>query len=135
MLIILGKSLGLNGFASIGYLYHPERKIYYLIEVDARVNSWMAYGRFTGHNFIDGVRRITNWGKPGNDAPTKPGKLIEVAIFDRDVRRCVKHKDYKGLLKWMVNYKGYWKFIPFYDRRLMKRIMKKMLYDFLKIKY
>jgi len=134
-LITLGKSLGLNGFASIGYLYHPERNIYYLIEVDARVNSWMAYGRFTGHNFTDGIRRITKWGSGGSNSKSKPGKTVEIAIFDRDVRRCVKHKDYKGLLKWFVNYKGYWRFIPLYDFRLLKRIMKKMLFDFLKIKY
>ena len=133
-LITLGKSMGLNGFASIGYLYHPERNIYYLIEVDARVNSWMAYGRFTGHNFTDGVR----WIAQGAAAGTKPvlqGKKIEIAIFDRDVRRCVKYKDFKGLMKWVFNYKGYWKFVPLYDLRLLKRILRKMMYDFLKIKY
>ena len=135
-LVILGKSLGLNGFASIGYIYHPERNIYYLIEVDARVNSWMAYGRFTGHNFTDGIRRITQWESGGKEnKATKPGKKIEIAIFDRDVRRCIKHKDYKGLMKWLVNHKGYWKFIPLYDSRLLKRILKKMMFDFLKIQY
>lgn len=130
----LGKSVGLNGFASIGYIYHPERKIYYLIEVDARVNSWMAYGRFTGHSFTEGVRRITQWDTASN-VPVSKGQTIEVAIFDRDVRRCVKYKDFKGLMKWVFNYKGYWKYIPMYDRKLFGRIMKKMLYDFLKIKY
>lgn len=131
----LGKSVGLNSFASIQYVYHPERKIYYLIEVDARTNSWMPYSRFTGYDFSDGIKRImTNQLTYIETGTTIPDKRVEVAIFDRDLRRCIKNKDYKGLLPWMLNTNGYWKFIPLYDGKISKRIFKKLMKDFLKIK-
>jgi len=126
----LGKSIGLNGFASIQYIYHPERKAYYLIEVDARPNAWMPYSRFTGHSFADGIKRIVADDLSHVTNKDDEGKKIEIAIFDRDIRRCVKHKDFKGLFAWVFNYKGYWRFIPFYDLRFFKRIIDKLFKDF-----
>ena len=41
LLTTLGKSVGLNGFASISYIYEPNQRKYYLIEVDTRLNNWM----------------------------------------------------------------------------------------------
>jgi predicted ATP-grasp superfamily ATP-dependent carboligase len=135
LLRVLGKNVGLNSFASIQYIYHPERKIYYLIEVDARTNSWMPYSRFTGYDFSDGIKRIMSGQLTYIETgTTPPDKRITVAIFDRDIRRCIKNKDYKGLLPWMFNTSGYWKFIPLYDRRIFNRIFKKLLKDFLKIR-
>jgi len=137
LLATLGKSLGLNGFASIGYIYQPEKKIYYLIEVDARVNSWMPYGRFTGGDFSEGVRRIANgaYGKENTGPVCPKDKETEIAIFDRDMRRCIKYKDLKGIANWIFNHKGYWRFIPFYDFKLLRKILKKMLYDLFKVQY
>jgi len=129
LLKVLGKQVGLNGFASIQYIHHKERDIYYLLEVDARTNMWMAYSRFTEHDFSNGIKKIIN-GDIYNINEPASNKSVEVAIFDRDIRRCVKHKDFKGLLQWFYNYNGYWKFIPFYDRKVLGRTMKKMLYDF-----
>jgi len=135
LLRTLGKSVGLNSFASIQYVYHPERKTYYLIEVDARTNSWMPYSRFTGYDFSDGIKRImNNQLEYINTGTTPDDKRVEVAIFDRDIRRCMKHKDFKGMLPWIFNVGGYWKFIPLYDRKISNRIFKKLAKDFLKIK-
>jgi len=128
LLKTLGKNVGLNGFASVQYIYHPERQIYYLIEVDARTNSWMPYSRFTGYNFTDGIKRIMQ-GDLSHTAEADPGKKIEVAIFDRDIRRCVKHRDVKGVFAWVFNYKGYWRFIPFYDLKFFGRIVRKLFRD------
>jgi predicted ATP-grasp superfamily ATP-dependent carboligase len=130
LLKTLGKSIGLNGFASIQYIYHPERDIYYLIELDARTNSWMPYSRFTEHDFSAGIKRIIDGSISFMEPKTTSTKKIEVVIFDRDIRRCIKNKDFKGLLKWVFNYKGYWKFIPLYDRRIFKRVTRKIVYDF-----
>lgn len=129
LLRVLGKNIGLNGFASIQYIYHKERKIYYLVEVDARTNMWMAYSRFTKNNFIDGIKKIVH-GDIYNVIQPASSKKVEVSIFDRDIRRCIKHKDYKGLLQWLFNYKGYWRFIPFYDMNILRKTLKKMFYDF-----
>ncbi len=126
----LGKSVGLNGFASIQYIYHPVRKTYYLIEVDARVNAWMPYSRFTGHSFSDGIKRIMAGDLSHVASKAEDGEKIEIAIFDRDIRRCVKHKDFKGLFAWVFNYRGYWRFIPFYDLKFFKRITDKLFKDF-----
>lgn len=126
----LGKSVGLNGFASIQYIYHPQRKLYYLIEVDARVNAWMPYSRFTGHSFADGIKRIMAGNLSHVTNKDDEGKKIEIAIFDRDIRRCAKHKDFKGVFKWIFNYKGYWRFIPFYDMKFLRRIIAKLFKDF-----
>ena len=90
---------------------------------------WIAYSRFTEHDFSNGIKKIIN-GDIYNINEPASNKSVEVAIFDRDIRRCVKHKDFKGILQWVYNYKGYWKFIPFYDRKVLGRTMKKMLYDF-----
>jgi len=138
LLIRMGRCLGLNGFASVGYIYQPEQKVYYLIEVDVRVNSWMPYGRFTGGDFSEGIKRILDpeaAKAPNPDAKFPADKKVEVAIFDRDMRRCIKFKDFKGLAGWLFNYKGYWRFIPTYDKKLLKKILKKMYYDLFKIKY
>jgi len=128
----LGKSVGLNGFASIQYVYHPERKKYYLIEVDARVNGWMPYSRFTGHSFSDGIKRIMA-GDLSHVSDNNNNEKVEIAIFDRDIRRCAKHKDFKGLFAWIFNYKGYWRFIPLYDIKFFKRIVTKLLKDLFKL--
>lgn len=136
LLRTLGKSAGLNGFASIGYIYEPNQHQYYLIEVDMRLNNWMSLSRFTGHDFSEGIRRIINAkAKPIEaeiDKPEDLSKEIEMALFYRDIRRCWKKKDMKGAMRWVFNYKGYWRFIPFYDRLILKRIYHEVKRDIVK---
>jgi predicted ATP-grasp superfamily ATP-dependent carboligase len=59
-LIKIGRHIGINGFASIQCIYKPEEQLYYLIEVDIRPNFWIPYGRFTGSDFSEGVKKIIN---------------------------------------------------------------------------
>lgn len=134
LLIELGEKVGINGFASIQYIYHPKRKIYYLIEADLRTNSWMSYSRFTRQDFSDGIQSIynnTNESKIDTKSESINEKT-EIIIFDRDIRRCIKNKDFKGLMKWVINWNGCWKFIPTYDSKYFGRIRKKMWFDFSK---
>ena len=136
LLTFLGAAFGLNGFASIAYIYKPDKDEYFLIEVDTRANNWMPYGKFTGHDFSDGIRRIIEAG----ENPVKPAvntgdnKHVEVALFYRDLRRCWKKKDFIGLMRWVFNYKGYWKFVPTYDKLLFKRMLTEAKSDFTKNK-
>jgi len=130
----LGGKVGLNGFASIQYVFSKERDTYFLIEVDVRTNSWLPYGRFTGHNFSDAIKLIID---PTENSKIKaksvsPTAKTNVYIFDRDIRRCVKNRDYQGLLKWVFNFDGRWKYIPFYDLKLLRRIISKIAFDFKK---
>ena len=131
----LGNSMGIHGFASISFIYEPERRLYYLIEADLRPNFWLPYGRFTGNDFSEGIKKFINPGYLKADGAAKRKilkKEIEVALFYRDIRRCWKKKDFKGFFKWVFNYKNYWRYIPFYDRRLLKSILKAIVHDFLK---
>ena len=131
LLKILGKQVGLNGFASIQYVYHKGRNIYYLLEVDARTNMWMPYSRFTGHDFSEGIKKIISGDFYNINEPASLHE-VEISIFDRDLRRCIKYRDFKGILQWMLNYKGYWRFIRLYDFKIFYRTGKKMLKDLLK---
>lgn len=138
LLITLGKSVGLNGFASISYIYDIEKKAYYLIEVDPRLNNWMPYSKYTGHDFADGIAKILSL--KGDFIEVKVNQYenfneaTEVALFYRDLRRCWKKKDFSGLSRWVFNRNGYWKFIPFYDFKLLFKMLHAMFNDLTKKK-
>ncbi|HWB26176.1 MAG TPA: ATP-grasp domain-containing protein [Chitinophagaceae bacterium] len=125
LLIDLGKKLGLSGFVNITYVHDAGTGIYYLLEADPRPNSWMAYGRFTGRDFSNGVKRIVDGSyiTGYHDMPLKQ-PFIEVALFHKDVRRSLWRNDFKRLLPWLFNYKGYWRYLPFYDKKLSKKIFR-----------
>lgn len=127
-LIDLGKKLGLNGFVNITYLVDRQKEKKYLIEVDPRPNSWMALSRHLSHeDFTNGVKRIISGDYVnGFRKMNLFKKEIELSLFYKDIRRVLWKKDIRGLLRWLTNRKGYWKFIPTYDRRLMKRILKEV---------
>jgi hypothetical protein len=86
----MGEMIGLNGFVNITYIKFGGK--YYLIEVDPRINSWMAHSRFvTSDNFINGVKKIINgdYKIPMQFLDIKY-KDIEVAYFLRDIHRIIK---------------------------------------------
>ncbi len=123
----IGWHLGINGFASIQFIYKPDEDRYYLLEVDTRPNFFMPYGRFTGHDFSEAVRKFLTPAyreTPGDIAVEE--KITEVALFYRDIIRCVKQKDIKGIAKWMFNYRHCWNYIPTYDKVLMKRVLNEL---------
>ena len=132
LLNYLGKSLGLNSVANICYIYNVEQNKYYLFEVDPRPNSCMVYSRFMSKNdFANGIKRIIN-GDYINGTIDTPWKkpYFELALFYKDIRRIYWKKDFKGLLRWVFNIHGYWRFLPFYDRKLSKRVFKLLFYEF-----
>ena len=128
----IGRHLGINGFASIQFIYKPEEDNYYLLEVDTRPNFFVPYGRFTGHDFSEAVKNFLDPGYSSSSISNKEistapeGEITEVALFYRDIIRCVKQKDYKGFVQWIFNYRHSWKFIPTYDMVLFKRLLKEL---------
>jgi predicted ATP-grasp superfamily ATP-dependent carboligase len=125
LLINLGKKLGLNGFANIAYMHDTKKDKYYLIEVDTRPNSWIAYGRFIGRDFSKGVKRILNGDYVyGYQEMVMKFSYIEVALFDKDIRRALWKREIKGIMRWVLNHNNYWHYLPFYDKKLTKRILK-----------
>ena len=137
LLTTLGKLVGLHGFASISYIYESNQHKYYLIEVDTRLNNWMPLSHFTGHGFPEGINRIIKAGdNPVEifaDKPEDLSKEMEIALFYRDLRRCWKKKDLKGVMRWVFNYKGYWRFIPLYDGLILRKILSAIKEDFIKL--
>jgi D-alanine-D-alanine ligase-like ATP-grasp enzyme len=125
LLIDLGKKLGLNSFCNIAYIYKEDTNQYYLFEVDPRPNSWIPYSRYvTTNSFFNGVKRIISGDYKNGyiETPIKKNE-VEVALFFKDMRRCFWKKDIKGLMRWVFNIHGYWRFLPFYDWKLTKRII------------
>lgn len=126
LLIDMGKKMGLNAFANIRYIHDHKTGKYHLIEMDPRPNSWVAYSKFlVKEDFIAAVKRIVS----GNYLTEFKGASmnkpqIEMALFYKDIRRISWKKDFIGLLTWVLNLKGYWKFIPFHDHALMRKIFK-----------
>jgi biotin carboxylase len=121
----IGAALKMNSFGNICFLYDKDRKKHFLIEVDPRPNSWMPYSRFIGeNNFIHAVRNIVN----GHIRNSYQGMCmkrdkVEVRLFYKDIRRILWQKDFKSLIQWVFNINGYGKYIPLYDKVLMKRIL------------
>lgn len=121
LLVQLGDKVGINGFASIQYIYDNRDKLYYLIEADLRPNIWVAASRFTGNDFSVGVKRFL--GKlPITSDCYKPAdgydKNVEVLLFNRDLVRCFKKKKPVQFLRWFIDPR-LWKFIPTYDKKLL----------------
>lgn len=124
----VGAALKMNSFGNICFLYDKTRKKHFLIEVDPRPNSWMPYSRFVGeNNFINAVGNIVN----GHIQNSFKGmgikeENVEVGLFFKDIRRTLWQKDLKSLIQWIFGLNGYGKFIPLYDKVLMKRILKEV---------
>ncbi len=126
LLIDMGKKMGLSAFANIRYIHDQKSGKYHLIEMDPRPNSWVAYSKFlTKEDFILAVKRIISGDYvSGFKKSTMTRPEMEMALFYKDIRRISWKKDYKGLLSWVLNLKSYWRFIPYHDRALMRKIFK-----------
>ncbi len=115
----IGRSFGINGFSSIAFMYDEVKKKHYLIEVDIRPNSWIYYGKFTGSDFTEGIRRIfagdIRLVKPGPEFP----KEIKVSLYKKDMMRAIVEKDISGIMYWVLNQDGSKRFIPNYDKKLL----------------
>ncbi|HUQ65647.1 MAG TPA: ATP-grasp domain-containing protein [Flavitalea sp.] len=122
LLVELGQKVGINGFASIQYIYDERNRVYYLIEADLRPNIWVAASRFTGNDFSTGVRRFLGL-LPITPECYKPvagyNKSVEVLLFNRDLVRCFKKKKFGQFLRWFID-PTLWKFIPAYDGKLLR---------------
>ncbi|MBC7721909.1 MAG: hypothetical protein H7068_07770 [Pedobacter sp.] len=116
-----GDVAGLNGFVNGTYIYHEASNTYSLIEIDTRPNSWMAYGKFIGNDFSLAVKHFFNLSKTPIQTEIIDTKR-EIVLFNKDIKRCILNNDFIGLLKWVFNYKGYWAYIPLYDKILFTRI-------------
>jgi hypothetical protein len=121
----IGKSARINSFVNIRFIHDKKSNKYFLIEADPRPNSWMAYSRFLGNqHFSKAVNNLA----VGNIIDSFKGMgmketNIEVSLFYKQLWTALWQKDLKTLFRWLFNFRGNWKYIPSYDKKLMRRII------------
>ena len=127
----ISHALGLSGFGNVVFMYSKTDNRYYLIEIDLRPNSWMYYGKFTGNDFSQAILRMKNGNLSLPESPiANKNKETFVALYKKDVYRCIVEKDYKELAKWALNWNGRWKYIPAYDRKTLKSVNRFLILTF-----
>jgi hypothetical protein len=128
MLTLIGEKIVAHGFANICFIKEKASGIHYLIEMDLRPNSWIAYSEhLSEYSFVYCLKNLQHSEK--NDFPKgqlKQPKIIELALFYKDIRRAIWAKDLNGIIRWLFGINGYWRFLPFYDLRLSNKIFKEM---------
>ncbi len=116
----IGRKFGVNGFASISFIFDKKQNTYYLIEVDARPQVWFPLARFVG---VDFSLAISNYfqGKNVLIRPKFPkGKdYLVMGYFSRIVNYVISYGDVREAAKWIFNKEGRWKFIPTYDKKFL----------------
>lgn len=127
-LALIGKKISAHGFANISFIRQHETNKHFLIEIDLRPNSWMAYSRFLSkYDFVYCLKNLYDADKfDFIKSSLKSKKNIEQALFYKDIRRAIWAKDIKGVLRWMLGIHGYWKFLPFYDFKLAKKVFEEI---------
>src|SRR5690606_35593188 len=103
--------------------YNPKDYKYYLIEVDLRPNSWTSMGRFLSPDLNNAIKYISekNYSLPFQKTGIIKEKIV--ALFYKDFRRAFWEVDIKSILKWCFNIDGFWKYLPFYDKKFSKKVM------------
>lgn len=124
LLVRIGEKVGAHGFANICFIKEKTTSMHYLIEMDMRPNSWMAYSEHLSKNhFIYSLKNIQQQGSISfTTSELRKQKPIELALFYKDIRRAIWAKDLKGISRWIFGINGYWRFLPFYDLRLSKKV-------------
>lgn len=120
----VGCKIGINGFASMQFVGSNIDDKYYLIEVDLRPQAWIRYGDFTGANFSIGVKRFTGLlPLVGTSLQfSSSPKTIEVVLFHRFLISLIINKNLASLFRFIIR-RDMWRFIPLYDKVLMKAIL------------
>lgn len=124
----IGEKVGAHGFANICFIREKSSGVHYLIEVDLRPNSWVAYSNYLSeYNFVYCLENLNHSEKNNfTKSQLKRSEPIELALFYKDIRRAIWAKDMRGIARWLFGLEGYWRFLPFYDLRLSKKIFKEI---------
>jgi len=121
-----GKCAGVHGFVNMAYIQSETNGRYFLIEADLRPSSWFAYAKYAGVSFSKALKSVTGESKT---TVTQNPVTIEIALFHKDIRRALYKRDVKGLLQWIYK-PTRWKYIPFYDFKLLSYIISKLWNEF-----
>jgi hypothetical protein len=128
LLTLIGEKIIAHGFANISIIRDKKTSIHYLIEIDVRPNSWMAYSNILStYNFIYCIQNVHDLASfDFAKSSLKSKRAIEIALFYKDIRRAIWAKDLKGIARWIFGWKGYWRYLPFYDFILTKKVFQEI---------
>ena len=128
LLALIGEKIIAHGFANISFIRQKGTNKHYLIEIDLRPNSWMAYSYILSrHDFTYCIQNLHDLASfEFIKSSLKKNKAIEIALFYKDIRRAIWAKDLKGIARWLFGLKGYWRYLPFYDFKLTKKVIQEI---------
>ncbi len=114
----IGPMFNFDGFYNLTFMEDEADGLLYFIEADMRPNIWFSLVRFAGVDFSLAVRRYLSLDAPGPSLVTLEKPTL-VWHFHRDINRALAEGDFKTLFLWIMNDGGRWRFIPFYDQKLL----------------
>jgi predicted ATP-grasp superfamily ATP-dependent carboligase len=120
----IGAEIGINGFASMQFIYDDSKNRYYLLEVDLRPQAWCRYGEITGNSFSEGVKQFT--GQLSSEVlevkARQSMKPVEVVLFHKTLIAIFRKRSLWKLFTFLFNFQN-WKYFPFYDMKYFKYVM------------
>ncbi|MEJ0053305.1 MAG: hypothetical protein WDN10_01065 [bacterium] len=112
----IGEEIGIDGFCNFTFMQEGRTGTYYLIEADLRPHAWFSLARLGGVDFSLAIR---NYLSGSNTLIGQPcAAEVEIRHFFRDFNWSVERGDWRGILMWIFNRDGRWKFVPLHDRRI-----------------
>ncbi len=127
-LIKIGEVVGFNGFNNMTFMRTGEK--HFLIEADPRPQSWFRLGEFGGMDFSLAIENylMDRYELMRPDIPLKTSD-ITVRHFFREINYFLHNADFLNLSKWVFNNDGRWRFIPWYDFKVLGTMSKILIHN------
>jgi hypothetical protein len=90
-----------EGFCGFDWIREKHTEKPYVIEFHPRAPSGFRFGRACGVSF---AKIIAEWDDRDSNSAVQtqsPGSSVEAYYFTGDLLRCMRHRDWKGLRKWL----------------------------------
>ncbi len=120
-LVPIGAALGLHGCMTMTFIRETATGIHFLIETDLRPQVWFRLASYVGVLFHEAFRDFLQ-DKDTLYRPKIENRLHQRVIwnFSREIIRAGLERKPLELLKWLVGWRGRWRYIPWYDCVLLK---------------
>lgn len=125
ILVQLGQTTGLHGFANVALMQEESSGRYLLFEADPRPNKWVPYGRWFGQDFVSALRVFLGLTPvPPADPDTPPVAVAcwEVEHFSSHVTRLLNAGRYLDAILHLLDFDRTWRPV-LYDPVLLKAKM------------
>lgn len=128
----IGRTFNFDGFYNITFIQDTSSKKLYFIEADMRPNIWFSLTRYAGVDFSKAIKTYIDSNTHENSSECSSplpasvlrvsGQGVPVWHFHRTISNLLMNGTIKdiflGILPWVMNSKGRWRYMPIYDRKL-----------------